>query len=145
VAEIGHFLRGNLASAVASGIEWVLVTALLVAGLYYLAAAAVGAVTGALMDFALKRHWAFMREAKGAAHVEGLRYLATAASSLVLNLAVAYAFVDGLGAPAVPGVIAASLVVGVVWNYPLHRRYVFPCVEDARGFAQSRIGTERVT
>jgi putative flippase GtrA len=25
----------------------------------------------------------------------------------------------------VPGVIAASIVVGVAWNYPLHRLYVF--------------------
>jgi hypothetical protein len=25
----------------------------------------------------------------------------------------------------VPGVIAASLVVGFAWNYPLHRFYVF--------------------
>jgi putative flippase GtrA len=141
VAEVGHFLRGNVASAVASGLEWVLVTALVFLGMYYLAAAAIGAVTGALTDFSLKRHWAFMREAKGAIYVEGLRYLAAAASSLGLNLAVAYVLVDGLGVPAVPGVITASLMVGVLWNYPLHRRYVFCRVEDAQG----RIDSERVT
>ena len=143
--EVGHFLRGNLASAVASGLEWVLVTVLVVSGMYYLAAAAIGAVTGAYTDFSLKRHWAFMRDAKGAVHVEGFRYLAAAACSLVLNLAVAYALVDGFGVPAVPGVIAASLIVGVVWNYPVHRRYVFPRVEDASRFAKPPFGSERVT
>jgi putative flippase GtrA len=43
----------------------------------------------------------------------------------LLNLAVAWAFVDGLGVAAVPGVIAASVVVGLAWNYPVHRFYVF--------------------
>jgi putative flippase GtrA len=73
----------------------------------------------------LKRHWAFDRASKGAVHHEGLRYLVVSAASLLLNLAGAYALVDGLDAPAVPGVIAASIVVGFVWNYPLHRCYVF--------------------
>jgi putative flippase GtrA len=125
VAEIGRFVRANLASTIASAVEYVLVTGLVVAGLHYLEAATAGAVTGALIDFSLKRHWAFDRAHKGAVHHEGLRYLAVSATSLGLNLAVAYALVDGLHLPAVPGVIAASLVVGFAWNYPLHRYYVF--------------------
>ena len=84
VAELGRFVRANLASTIASGIEY-----------------------------------------KGAVHHEGLRYLAVSGTSLALNLAGSYALVDGLGLPAVPGVIAASLVVGFTWNYPLHRYYVF--------------------
>jgi putative flippase GtrA len=124
-AELGRFVRANLASCVASGLEWVLVTGLVLAGMHYLAAAAAGAVTGAAIDFSLKRHWAFDRPRKAAAHREALRYLGVSVLSLALNLACAYALVDGLGLPPVPGVIAASLVVGVVWNYPLHRYWVF--------------------
>ena len=125
VAELGRFVRANLSSTIASGIEYVLVTALVVLHVHYLYAAAAGAVTGAVIDFSLKRHWAFDRSHKGAVHHEGLRYLAVSGTSLALNLAGSYALVDGLRLPAVPGVIAASLVVGFVWNYPLHRYYVF--------------------
>lgn len=125
VAEIGRFVRANLSSTLASGAEYVLVTALVVVHVHYLYAATAGAVTGAIVDFWLKRHWAFDRAAKGAVHHEGLRYLAVSATSLGLNLALAYALVDGLRVPAVPGVIGASIVVGFAWNYPLHRLYVF--------------------
>lgn len=124
-AEAARFVRANVSSAVASGIEWLLVTALVVAGVHYLAAAAAGAVTGAVTDFALKRHWAFDRVRRSGLGREGARYLGVSAVSLALNLPAAYALVDGLGVPAVPGVIAASIVVGVAWNYPLHRWYVF--------------------
>lgn len=135
-AEIGRFVRANLSSTVASGLEYVLVTVLVVIGVHYLTAATAGAVTGALTDFALKRHWAFSRDSKDPLHHEGVRYLVVAAASLVLNLAVAYALVDGLHLPAVPGVIAASLVVGVIWNYPLHRYYVFRLPAAAREVAR---------
>ena len=124
-AEIGRFVRANLSSTIASGLEYVLVTGLVLGGVHYLTAATAGAITGAITDFALKRHWAFDRSAMAAVHHEGLRYLAVASLSLVLNLALAYALVDGLKVPAVPGIIAASLVVGFVWNYPLHRYFVF--------------------
>jgi putative flippase GtrA len=124
-AEVGRFVRANFASLVASGLEYVLVTGLVLVHVHYLYAAAAGAVTGALTDFSLKRHWAFDRTAKGAVHHEALRYLAVSAASLALNLAASYALVDGLGMPAVPGIIAASIAVGFAWNYPLHRYYVF--------------------
>jgi putative flippase GtrA len=124
-AEIGRFVRANLSSTIASAVDYVLVTVLVLAHAHYLVAATAGAASGALTDFSLKRYWAFDRAEKGLVHHEGLRYLLVSAASLALNLALAYAFVDGLGAPAVPGVIAASLVVGFVWNYPLHRYYVF--------------------
>jgi putative flippase GtrA len=125
LAELGRFVRANLASVIASGVEWVLVTALVVARIQYLVAAAAGAATGAIVDFALKRHWAFDHACPASIGHEGLRYLGVSAVSLALNLPVAYGLVDGLGIPAVPGVIAASIVVGVAWNYPLHRLYVF--------------------
>ncbi len=133
-AEIGRFVRANLSSTIASGIDYLLVTGLVLAGVHYLVGATVGAIAGAITDFSLKRYWAFDRSSKGAVHHEGFRYLVVSATSLGLNLVLAYAFVDGLKMPAVPGVIAASIVIGFVWNYPLHRYYVFsnaPSPEDA--------------
>ena len=123
--EIGRFVRANLSSSIASGLEYLLVTGLVLARVHYLAAATAGAVTGAVTDFSLKRHWAFNRAVKGTVQHEGLRYLAVSSASLALNLALSYGLVDGLLLPAVPGVIAASILVGLAWNYPLHRYYVF--------------------
>jgi len=137
VAEIGRFVRANLSSTVASGAEYLLVTGLVLAHAHYLYAAGAGAVLGAVVDFSLKRHWAFDRAAKGTVHHEGLRYLVVSASSLGLNLALSYALVDGLHLPAVPGVIGASLVIGFAWNYPLHRLYVF---HTARRHGGSELG-----
>jgi putative flippase GtrA len=125
LAELGRFVRANLASGVASGAEYVLVTCLVVAGVHYLYAATAGAVMGAAIDFSMKRWWAFDRTHKGSVHGEGARYVAVSATSLGMNLVAAYALVDGVGLPAVPGVIAASIIVGAVWNYPLHRYFVF--------------------
>ncbi len=124
-AEIGRFVRANLSSSIASALEYALVTGLVLAHVHYLMAATAGAVTGALTDFTLKRHWAFNRARVGAVHHEGLKYLVVSGASLAFNLSLAYALVDGLHLPAVPGVIGASLVVGFAWNYPLHRLYVF--------------------
>ncbi len=135
-AEIGRFVRANLSSTIASGIDYLLVTGLVLARFHYLWAATAGALAGAITDFTLKRHWAFDRAAVGAVHHEGLRYLLVSGTSLGLNLLLSYALVDGLGMPAVPGVIAASIVVGFVWNYPLHRYFVFrnaPAHAGARG------------
>jgi putative flippase GtrA len=124
-AEVARFVRANLASTIASGLEWVLVTGLVFVHVHYLYAAAAGALTGAVVDFTLKRQWAFDRTSKAAVHHEAVRYVAVSGTSLLLNLLASYLLVDGLGMPAVPGIIAASLVVGFVWNYPLHRLYVF--------------------
>jgi putative flippase GtrA len=142
-AEVGRFFRANLSSTVATGIEWVLVTALLLFRIHYLTAAAVGAVSGAFTDFSLKRHWAFDRLRKGGLHHEGFRYVLVSSGSLLWNLVMAYLLVEHLGSPKVPGVIGASLVVGFIWNYPLHRSYVFrsvpaPAVADLGAVAASR-------
>ena len=125
-AEFGRFVRANLSSLTASGLEYVLVTGLVVVGVHYLYAATAGAVTGAITDFSLKRHWAFDRGSKASVRREAFRYLLVSGASLGWNLLGSWVLVDGLRLlPAVPGVIAASIVVGFVWNYPLHRWFVF--------------------
>lgn len=127
-AEVGRFLRANLSAIAATAVDWGLMTGLVWAGVHYLAGAAAGAASGAVTDFLLKRHWAFDRVAKGAVHAEGLRYLLVSASSLGWNLLASWGLVGGLGMAPVPGVVAASIVVGCLWNYPLHRFFVFPRV-----------------
>lgn len=92
----------------------------------YLVSAGVGASLGALMDFALKRRWAFMRRGTGSLRAESMRYVMVSSLSLGWNLIMAYGLVHWLHVPPVPGVIAASVLVGTLWNYPLQRVFVFP-------------------
>ncbi len=124
--EIKKFLRANASSIVATSVDWVLVTVLVAAHVHYLAAATVGALVGAVTDFIIKRHWAFIRTAVGGVRQEAARYVAASAATLGLNLLTAYGFVDRLHFAKVPGVIAASILVGAAFSYPVHRYYVFP-------------------
>lgn len=125
IAETGRFVRSNVSSIVATGLTWLVVIVATAAGVHYLVAAAMGALAGAVTDFSMKRHWAFGRDEKDTATVEGARYLTVSAGSLGWNLLVSYALVDGLGLYPTTGVIVASVVVGIAWNYPLHRLFVF--------------------
>ena len=123
--ELRRFFRANASSMLASALDWLLITLLVGVHVHYLFAATVGALVGALTDFSIKRHWAFMRGAVGAVQHEAMRYIAASGTSLAWNLLLSYALVDGMHIPAVPGVIAASIIVGIAWNYPVHRFFVF--------------------
>ncbi len=124
--EIQRFVRANTSTLLATGIEWGLVTILVRSGAYYLVAAALGALLGATMDFALKRKWAFMRRGAGSLHTESTRYFLVSVLSLGWNLGSVFGLVHWLHVPALPAIIGTSVLVGVLWNYPLHRLFVFP-------------------
>ena len=123
--EVRRFVRANLSAGIATWVEWLLVTVLVAIKLHYLVALAIGATIGAATDFTIKRNWAFIRNKTGMIQKEAIRYVIAAAASLGLNLVLAYALVDGLGMMKIPGVITASIVVGILWNYPVHRFFVF--------------------
>lgn len=120
-----QFVRANLSSIVATALTWLAVVILTSLGVHYLAAATLGAVTGAITDFALKRYWAFHRSVRGGLVIEAFRYFMVSSGSLAWNLALSYMLVDGLRLAPAPGVILSSTLIGVVWNYPLHRAFVF--------------------
>lgn len=124
--EIQRFARANASTLLATAIEWGLVTVLVRSGSHYLWAAGIGALVGAVLDFALKRQWAFMRRGAGSLGAESVRYVIVSGLSLGWNLLAAYGLVHLLHISAIPGVIAASVLVGAFWNYPMHRLFVFP-------------------
>jgi putative flippase GtrA len=125
--EVRRFLRANLSAVVATGLEWCLITALVALSVHYLVAATIGAVLGAIADFTIKRRWAFIRGGKThSIEFEGSRYVLASLASLGWNLLLSYLLVSRMHMPPVPGVIVASLIVGLCWNYPVHRYFVFP-------------------
>lgn len=122
--EVWKFIKGQLSSSLATAVDWVLMSSLIAFGVNYLYGAAAGALAGALTDFSVKKWWVFQVGA-GKLHGQAFRYALVSAASAGLNCLLAYGLVSGLGAPEVPGVIGASIVIGFVWNYPMHRLYVF--------------------
>jgi putative flippase GtrA len=121
---VWKFVKGQLSSGLATVVDWGLMSSLIVLGVNYLIAAAAGALAGALTDFSVKKWWVF-QVAAGRLKGQAMRYALVSAASAGLNCLLAYGLVSGLGAPEVPGVIGASIVIGFVWNYPMHRLYVF--------------------
>lgn len=124
--ELQRFVRANASAVVATALDWLAVKVLVTLDIHYLVAAGVGAVLGAITDFSLKRNWAFLRGEKGAVHQEASRYVIASALSLGMNLMVSYVLVDMMHLAPVRGVITASIIVGCLWNYPMHRFFVFP-------------------
>jgi putative flippase GtrA len=123
--ETAGFARAHMSSGAATFVNWAMVATLVPMAVHYLTAAAIGGISGGVTDFLLKRHWAFDRVERRSARSEGARYAVASGTSLLWNMAAAQLFVGRLHLPAVPGVIAASVLVGVAWNYPMHRFFVF--------------------
>jgi putative flippase GtrA len=125
LAELWRFVKAQVSTGLATFLDWGTLTLLIFFGVYYQLAIAAGAFLGACTDFSMKRYWAFRSGGKTPVASEAVKYAWVSAASLGLNCALAYLFVDVLRLPKVPGAIGASVIIGVVWNYPLHRLYVF--------------------
>jgi len=117
-------VRAQVSTGIATGLEWLLMTGLLLAHVHYLNAVVAGAILGAAIDFSLKRWWVFSA-GPGIFGTQAVRYTLVSTASVGLNAAAAYGLVGVAGAPPLPGVILASIFVGVGWNYPMHRFFVY--------------------
>jgi putative flippase GtrA len=123
--EVGRFLKAQVSSAVATALDWGLMTILILVGVYYVTAAVIGSVAGAITDFSVKKWWVF--DAARRSNIEGqaARYALVSGIGAALNAGLSYALVDGLHIHKNIGVIIGSTIVGFGWNYPMHRVYVF--------------------
>lgn len=110
----------------ATAVDWGLMTILIFSGVYYVIAAVIGAVAGAITDFSVKKWWVFDAAKRQSLEGQVARYALVSGISAALNAGLSYALVDGLHIQENIGVILASTVVGFAWNYPMHRLYVFP-------------------
>jgi putative flippase GtrA len=91
---------------------------------WYVLAVALGAVSGAVTNFLLNRHWSFAVSSV-AWHRQAVRYTLSSIGSLLLNTAGTWLVTEYLHVHYSISVIAVSLVVGFGYNYPLHRFWVF--------------------
>jgi putative flippase GtrA len=92
--------------------------------IWYVAATATAALLGASVNFFLGRHWSFVAE-HDSIQGQALRYTAVAAASLVLNSSGVYLLTDHLGLHYLISKAITAILVGLLFNFPLHRRFVF--------------------
>ncbi|HEX3345932.1 MAG TPA: GtrA family protein, partial [Polyangiaceae bacterium] len=92
-------------------------------------ATAIGAGLGALTNFGLGRAWVFRRHS-GHWAAQGSRYALVAGASAGWNALGEHLVHDVEHVQYVLARVVVSLVVSLLWNFPMQRRFVF---RDRRG------------
>ncbi len=97
---------------------------------------AAGAAIGALTSFALGRAWVFPRHS-GHWTAQAIRYALVAAASVLLNALGEHFASDVAHIRYVLARALVTVVVGLGWNFPMQRRFVF---RDGRDGDRAAIG-----
>jgi putative flippase GtrA len=114
----------QLAALVATALDYfVMIVCVSAFGLSPVVGTAVGALFGAVTNFMLGRRWVFDAHT-GDVRGQALRYALVSTVSLCCNAAGEWLIVR-LGVQYVAARLVASLVVGIGWNFPMHRHFVF--------------------
>jgi putative flippase GtrA len=117
--------RHQLASLVATAVDFSVMVAC-VSGLAFAPSAATvaGAASGAAVNFAMGRRWIFAATSQSPGG-QALRYALVSAVSLALNAMGEYALAEILSVQFVLARVVVALCVGVAWNFPMQRSFVF--------------------
>jgi putative flippase GtrA len=117
--------RSQIASLTATLVDFSSLIFLVEIGhVWYVAATATGAFLGALINFILGRHWSFVANDE-AVRGQAIRYAAVSAVSLLLNSLGVYLLTDYLKIHYVISKVIIAFLVGILFNFPLHRSFVF--------------------
>ena len=98
-----------------------------VLSVYYVISVALGALSGAVLNFTLGRHWSFQAK-EGGVHQQAFRYFLVSFGSLLLNTGGVALLTETLGIHYGFSKAIVALIVGILFNYPLQRFYVFHVV-----------------
>lgn len=91
--------------------------------IYYVVAVAFGALSGGLSNFLINRYWAF--SSNGAISKEFVRYFLVSLASLAWNVILVWFITEYLLISYLFSKIFVSILIGLSWNYPLHKYWVF--------------------
>ncbi len=122
--------RHQLGALAATAVDFTVMIVCVRAGLRPTPATALGAACGAMTNFTLGRQWIFAAArgvvgAKGPLHRQAMRYVAVSLASLGWNTVGEFVVHEVAHVQYVVARVIVSGVVGVCWNYPLHRLWVF--------------------
>lgn len=119
------FLKAQASSVVASGFDF-LITILLVelAGVHALPASIEGSVFGGIINFFVNRLWVFTGN-QHKTQVQMARYALVWVGSMILNASGYYLLIHFTSLYYVLSKLLVSILVGVLFNYFLQKRFVF--------------------
>jgi putative flippase GtrA len=126
---IRTFSKAQVSAGIATAADYgVIFFSAEVLKLWYVLAVALGALVGAVSNFLINRHWSFkggFDRKTSAWHGQAFRYAWVSGASLLLNTGGVWFVTETLKIHYAISVFAVSIAVGVFFNYPLHRNYVF--------------------
>jgi putative flippase GtrA len=122
---IGALSRSQVSAAIATAVDFGLLFSLVeLFHVWYVLATASGALAGAVTNFLLNRHWSFAAADQPQGR-QAFRYFWVSGTSMLLNTGGVWLFTDALGFHYQYSVIVVSALVGFLFNFPMHRYYVF--------------------
>ncbi|MCU1276813.1 MAG: CDP-diacylglycerol--glycerol-3-phosphate 3-phosphatidyltransferase [bacterium] len=131
----------QLSSLVATAVDYaVMIVCVSVIGLSPVMGTVAGALCGAVTSFTLGRRWVFDAR-KGDLRGQALRYAMVSTVSLCCNAGGEWLLVR-VGLQYVIARVVASTVVGIGWNFPMHRHFVFRADRDKPAVAGSATPSE---
>lgn len=124
------FLKANVASLTASFCDF-LVTFILKQFLQLDAvlASIVGTIIGGIINFFIGRQWVFV-SVDSPVFNQGKRYLLTWSGNLILNAWGVYMLIEFAKLNYMIAKVTTSIVVAVVYNYPIQKKYVFKNINE---------------
>ena len=122
---LGLIARHQTGAVLATAVDFLMMIIWVESGLGSpVSGAAVGAASGAISNFVLGRAWIFQASGRSALG-QAFRYALVAAGSLGLNSLGQHLILKSTALPYVVSRVIVAAVVGLSWNFPLHRRFVF--------------------
>jgi putative flippase GtrA len=119
------FGRHQLASVAATAVDYaVMIVCVSLAGLGPVAGTILGASSGAITNFALGRYFTFRADGD-TMFGQAFRYGLVSAMSLVWNATGEHLLAVMLGIQYIIARLIVGTLVGFVWNFPMHRYFVF--------------------
>jgi putative flippase GtrA len=117
--------RHQIGAVAATAVDFAVMIALVERlGVSPVAGTVVGASLGAVTNFLLGRAWVFRRHS-GHWASQGARYAVVAAASAGWNALGEHLVHDVAGMQYVVARVLVSIVVSLLWNFPMQRRFVF--------------------
>ncbi len=119
------FAKSQIASLIGSAVDFVvMILCTEVLGIYYVISRAIGAAVGAVVNFMLNRHWTW-RVSNKKLGPQAFKYGLTATGSLILNTLGVWLCTEFIGLDYKISWLVVSLIVGIGFNFVLHKIYVF--------------------
>ncbi len=119
------YVRSQLSAVLATLVDFATMVVLVEhVGLHYVLATALGALAGGATAFLANRHWSFLA-AHRAWDAQAARYGLVWAGSVGLNCGLVYLLTEHGGLAYTASKAVTAILVGIGFNFPLHRHFVF--------------------